>query len=215
MKDEVASLLMVVAVGCAVVMTVLVARRELRGTVLPSDSAREVSNWRSYTVGAHTTGPQDAPIVMVEFFDFQCPACREMSYAIDSVLNQHKESLRLIRRHFPIRAIHPRAYSLAIGAICAERQGMFNDYYRAAFEHQTATALPDWQGPATFLLPDADTVAFRQCMQDTTAAGFMDRDLVAGQMMGLRATPTILINGRLYQGARSAAALTSLLPRAR
>ncbi len=215
MKNKLASFLMIVAVGCAVVMTVLVARRELRATAFPPGTAREVSDWRSYTVGAHATGPLDAPTVLVEFFDFQCPACREMSYAIDSIWHQRKESLRLIRRHFPIRAIHPRAYSLAIGAICAERQGMFDSYYRAAFEHQASTVLPDWKGPVSLLLPHADTLAFRQCMQDTTAAGLVDRDLLAGQAVGLRATPTILVNGRLYQGARSAAALDSLLPRER
>jgi NhaA family Na+:H+ antiporter len=214
MKERFANILMAVSVLCAVVMTGLVAQRTLgAGPVGPVEGARH-KNWRAIAQSGHKSGPANAPVVLVEFFDFQCPACRRMSYSIDSVLGARSD-VRLIRRHFPLREAHPKAFDLAIGGVCADRQHAFPAYYRSAFDQQREVGAATWPGVASLVNPVAvDTNVFKRCLTDPAAAAIVTADVAAGNSLDITGTPSILVNDRLYKGSRSAAALDSLISQA-
>jgi protein-disulfide isomerase len=138
-----------------------------------------------------------------------------MSFTIDTVLARGQSSIRLVRRHFPLQNIHPKAHELARAGVCAEQQGEFDAYYRAAFEQQTTTLAPDWSGPLALMPPGIDSGRLHRCLEDPATAAIVEADIKAGSAIGLTATPSLLINGRLYRGSRSVAALDSLIAIAR
>ena len=100
--DRVGNLATGVLVVCAVVVTGLLVRRELRGPASEASSFKveTQSDWRNVAVG-HELGPADAKVTIVEFADFECPYCRRFSQYVDS-LHSLGRSVRVIYRHFPV-----------------------------------------------------------------------------------------------------------------
>lgn len=165
------SIVMSVAVACAVLTTGLVVRRELA----PSPDAarvqgRRIKEWRQLADAQVAMGSPAAPTTIVEFFDFQCPACRRMSYTLDSIMRSDESGIRLVHRNLPLREIHPRAYELALGGICAAGSGVFETYYRRAFDRQAEVSSAGVD-IATLLPRGADTGTFRRCLEDSAGGG--------------------------------------------
>jgi protein-disulfide isomerase len=147
---------------------------------------------------------------MVEFFDFQCPACRRLSYTLDTILTRSITRVRIVHRHFPLGTLHPRAHELAIAGECAGKLGQFEPFYRKVFDNQRAIARGEME--VIGLLPaTVDTAQFRRCLVDPATSASVATDIAVGNELGIRGTPTLVINGRLYVGARSVAALDTLI----
>jgi protein-disulfide isomerase len=215
MNERMSNTLMVVAVACAVVTTSLVAWRQVSRASQTDKQGQRVDDWREFAEGRHVLGPPSASVVIVEFLDFQCPACRRMSLTIDSLMHRGEPDVRLVRRHFPLQEIHPQAMSLALGAICAEQQGAFSEYYTTTFLNQAKTRAPEFAGPVSLMPLTVDSAAASRCIADPGTASMVQLDIAAGYRASVEATPTLLINGRRYKGSRSLASLDSLLDQAR
>ena len=80
--------------------------------------------------GAPSTGPQTAPVTIVEFTDYQCPFCHRAQSVVDEVLTRYKGKVRLVHRDFPLEG-HPGAFPAARAARCAGEQGRFWEYHRS------------------------------------------------------------------------------------
>lgn len=215
MKERMTTALMLVTVTCAVLTTGLATWTVLKPA---SDGKRaqgqRVRDWRSYSKVGVSAGSPDAKVVLVEFFDFQCPACRRFSLTIDSLMSRNS-GIRLVRRNFPLMDIHPWASRLAIGGVCAERFGEFHQYYRRAFDAQALVGGASWGGVADLFSPRARTLELERCLIDKQSIATVEADIAAGRRLGVAATPSVLINDRLYSGAWSVKQLDSLISRAR
>lgn len=111
--------------ACALIMTALVARRELWPRSSAPQRTSAVRDWRSYVGGNERIGPADAPVTIVEFSDFQCPFCRRFALVVDSVEARHPNDVQVVFRNFPIAAIHPFARPAALA--CTDTFGdMYN-----------------------------------------------------------------------------------------
>lgn len=189
-----------------------VARREVISIrAKPPEQGAKVESWQTYAAATHETGSPAARTTIIEFFDFQCPACRRLSASLDTVMKLHKSDVRIVRRHFPLRAIHPAAFQLAAAAICMERDGAFNDWYHRVFSLQEHIASPEWRGLMSLVPSGTDTVRLRDCLAEPAVAAAVEVDISAGAQLGIRATPTFIINGHRYSGSRSVAALDSII----
>ena len=152
-------------------------------------------------VGAHdhSAGPDDAPVTLVEYGDYECPYCG-MAYPIVKRARQDLGSgLRFVFRNFPLAESHPHARLAAQAAEAAAAQGKFWEMHDMLFEHQDALAAEDLVGYAKSLGLDA-----RQFAQDLEGATYAKRvrdDFRNGVRSGVNGTPTFFVNGARYNGS--------------
>lgn len=153
----------------------------------------------------HVYGTLDAPITIVEYGDFECPFCAASAPVLRELINGSDGRVRLVFRHFPVFHKHPFALT---AALAAEASG---DRFWAL--HDLLFANQD-------RLTDADLAAYARAVG---VAGevvgkaaqvyrpAVEQDYAAGAAEGVRGTPTLFIDGRLYTGRVEAGPLRSAL----
>jgi protein-disulfide isomerase len=145
-------------------------------------------------------GPADAPVVVIEFSDYQCPFCKRAEPTVTALMEKYPTQVRLVYRHLPLDQIHPRARPAAIAAVCAEQQGKFWEYHDTLFANQQALADADLEKYAATLGMDADK--FKACRADPASDSKVSADAAAARAAGLTGTPAFFVNGILVSGAR-------------
>jgi len=156
---------------------------------------------------AASKGRPDAPVTIVEFSDFQCPACGQAFRDLHEVLARRTD-VRLVFRNFPLdsscneampRALHPDACLAAIAAECARQQNRFWEYHDRLFENQHTLDRDSLFRYARDLGLDIPT--FRTCLDAPETRSRVSDDVRAGIAAGIESTPTLFINGRRIDGA--------------
>ncbi len=142
-------------------------------------------------------GSAGAPIVIVEFADFECPACGAMRPVLDQLFEQHRDSVRLLFKHFPL-AMHQNAEKASRAAVAAQRQGKFWEMYRVLFDNQTQLGVENVEKLAQGI--GLDLARFRQDRDSEVTADFVAKNRKQGEALELSGTPSIFINGRRFSG---------------
>lgn len=202
----------VVLMLCALVVTGLVLRRELSpsGAAAEVAEVRTVADWRRYATSGHRMGPAGAPVTIVEFSDFQCPACRVLAGRLRELRARHPDRVAVLYRHFPLPS-HPFAEPAAQASDCAARQGRFEAFHDALYSRQESIGSTPWTSFAQMAnIPDLPS--FERCMRGGASPG-LARDRAAGGELGVNATPTLLVNGVVLRGAPTVEALEQLVTR--
>ena len=145
-------------------------------------------------------GPADAPVVIVEFSDYQCPFCKRAEPTIEAVLAKYPTQVRLVYRNLPLDALHPNARNAAIASVCADKQAKFWEYHAALFENQQALGEEDLAKYASNL--GLDMTAFKACQASPEAADRVKLDADTARLAGITGTPAFFINGILISGAQ-------------
>ena len=154
-------------------------------------------------------GPEDAPVTIVEFGDFQCPFCRKAAGRMYSLAEKYPEEVRIVYRHLPLESIHPRARAAAEAAACAADQGLFWAYHDRLFANPRAFGDRGLRGHAREL--GADTAVFDACFEKREHAAVVDADVAAAAALGITGTPAFAINGILLSGLQSEETLEKLI----
>jgi protein-disulfide isomerase len=150
-------------------------------------------------------GEAASPIVITEFSDFECPACKAAEPGVKNLLALYGPQTRFIFKQFPLPArVHPWARPAAITAECAGRQGKFWPAHDLFYDHQAQWS--ESKDPAEDLVKlavegGADETALRQCIKDPSAAAAVDADVKEGQDRWVNSTPTFFINQRRFAGS--------------
>ncbi len=152
------------------------------------------------TASGPSIGPEDAPVTIVEFSDYQCPFCGRAEPIVKEVLKRYPEKIRLVFRHFPLESIHPRARAAAEASVCAEAQGKFWEYHEQLFANQRALDQEDLANYADAL--GLDRERFEGCTQASETRTQVQGDLDEGASAGVQGTPAFFINGIPLSGAR-------------
>src|SRR5262249_20136885 len=97
--------------------------------------------------GFPSQGRPDAPVVMIEFSDFQCPFCQRAEPTVEQVLKTYGDKIRLVYRHSPLPN-HPNARPAAEAAACAEQQGRFWQYHKELFANSSRLSNDDLKSHA-------------------------------------------------------------------
>jgi protein-disulfide isomerase len=149
-------------------------------------------------------GPPDARVTIVEFSDFQCPACRVAEPPLHQLMSLYEKDTKLIFKDFPLERIHPYARAGAAAAECAGRQGKFWEYHDALYERQQ-----DWTTEEAPKKLEAyagqlklDLAAFKACQADPSVQKALDADVQEARDRWVGSTPTFFINGKRFVGAR-------------
>jgi protein-disulfide isomerase len=191
--------------------TALFARRELSTRRERSD-VKELtqSQWVEVVRNGAVLHQGDQRRTLVVFSDYQCPACKSFNRTIDSLIVALSSGINIIHRHFPLEQIHPLARDASRAVICAARQGRFRELHDAIFATQDSLAKADFAALGDLAkVPDRTT--FERCLGDSLPDTLIDRDVMIGEEIGLRATPTVIYNGRMFTGAISLDQLMKLV----
>ncbi|MBB4210570.1 protein-disulfide isomerase [Rhodothalassium salexigens DSM 2132] len=165
---------------------------------------------------APSAGPENAPVTIVEYFDYRCQYCR-VAYKYTSEIMASRDDVRYIFKLFPVLdredddpALSRRA---AIYAMAAEETGRFAAYHDAMMTRSgrlTPERLDDL-AQAAGLAPETLAAA----RQDAELAAYVDGVMEEARLMGIRATPTFLINGQVVQGAGGPERILDAIERAK
>jgi protein-disulfide isomerase len=144
-------------------------------------------------------GPPKAPVLIVEYSDFQWPFCGRVGSTLRQLREAYGDRLRLVYRDFPLPN-HAQAFKAAEAAQCAHAQGRFWPYHDLLFANQARLAPADLKRYAAEI--GLDRAAFDRCLDEGQARAAVEQDLNQGQQLGVAATPTFFINGRFVSGAQ-------------
>jgi protein-disulfide isomerase len=150
------------------------------------------------TSSDHIQGPEDAPITLVEYGDYECPHCGR-AYPIVKLLQKHfGKQLRFVFRNFPLNEIHPNAESAAESAEFSGAQGRFWEMHDGIFENQENI------GPELFLelakALELSATDLQTALETREYAPRVKEDFLGGARSGVNGTPTFYINGQRHEG---------------
>ena len=143
--------------------------------------------------GSPTRGRDDAPVVVVEFADFECPHCREAVPLIDAALSAHPDKLRLVYKSYTL-PFHQRGEPAARAAFAAGLQGKFWEMEHLLFERQEHLDPSDLDRYAVVL--KLDIPKWKADMDSPAVKDRIAHDRALGEGLNLKGTPTIYVNGR-------------------
>ena len=151
---------------------------------------------------SHAKGKSDAKVTIVEFGDFQCPACAATHPVVESLLDEYGDQVYFVFRHYPL-PMHKHAQLAANAAEAAGAQGKFFEMYDALFQNQpewenSNDALKLFEGYATNI--GLDIEQFKTDIEKKTFADKIQQDVTDGNIVGVQATPTFFINGEEIRG---------------
>lgn len=147
-------------------------------------------------------GPDDAPVTLLEFTDYECPFCaRHFRQTYPSLLSEYEGKLKYVIRNFPLSSIHPQAQRAAEAAECAEEQGRFWEYHDLLFQRSPALGTEHLTAYAAEV--GLDTERFEDCLESGRKADVVAADFEDGLSYGVNGTPTFFINGRRVVGTLS------------
>ncbi|TQF17545.1 disulfide bond formation protein DsbA [Myxococcus llanfairpwllgwyngyllgogerychwyrndrobwllllantysiliogogogochensis] len=157
----------------------------------------------------HILGPVDAPVILVEYGDFQCPFCGQAYEEVNKVLASMGDQLRYVFRHFPLTQAHPYALQAAEAAEAADGQGKFWEMHGMLYENQQALDPESLLAYAQKL--GLDMERFTREVSEHRYLERIRRDFMGGVRSGVSGTPGFFINGARYQGDFSASSLITVL----
>lgn len=158
----------------------------------------------------HVAGPAAALVVVIEYADFFCPFCAQLHPVLERLAEQGR--IRWVYRHFPMLELHPRAGLAAEAAECAAGQGRFWPFAAGLYADHAAL---DTTGLRRYArLAELDTTAFDRCLRDQNRVATVERARREARELRLRATPTLYVNGKRFEGFASEAALLNAISRA-
>ena len=144
-------------------------------------------------------GPDNAPVTIVEFSDYQCPYCGRVTPTLDKLMAAYPDKIRLVFKDFPLPN-HSDAPKASEAAHCAQEQGKYWEMHDRLFAHQSQLAVPALKEHAATI--GLDQAAFDQCLDSGKHADGILADMEAGRELGVASTPTLYINGRPVVGAQ-------------
>ena len=137
-------------------------------------------------------GPELAQVRIVEWADFQCPACRSAYLALDPIFDQYQDRIRVEYKHIPLTSIHALAFNAATASECAADQNTFWEYHDTLFENQPALKRSDLITYAENL--GLDKQLFSDCFDSHAKNNVVKADMAEAASLGINSTPTFFLN---------------------
>ena len=161
----------------------------------------------------HIMGPENAPVTLVEYGDYECPYCGAAHLIVKKAQEVMDDDLRFVFRHFPLTQIHPNAEPAAEAAESAGAQDRFWEMHDMLYENQQQLA-------PGYLLRFAeqlglDTLRFTRELQQHAHHERVREDFTSGVRSGVNGTPTFFINGYRHEGSWELGPLLKALERVR
>ncbi|KXU31489.1 disulfide bond formation protein DsbA [Sphingobium sp. 22B] len=161
----------------------------------------------------HIVGPDDAPVTLVEYGDYQCPHCQAAWPQVELILRHFGDELRYAYRHFPISTAHPMAKPAAETAEFAGAHGLFWEAHSAIYANgsqlsgSTLAAIVSGLG--------LDVADLQDALDQGACSSKIEFDFASGIRSGVNGTPCFFVNGKRHDGAYDAVSLSAAIDAAR
>jgi protein-disulfide isomerase len=146
----------------------------------------------------HILGPDDGPVTLVEYGDYECPYCGMAHPIVASIIQRMGDTLRFAFRHFPLTQLHPHAEHAAEMAEAAGDRGKFWPMHNMLYQNQDALEDEDLISYAAALGIEPDWAA--SAIASHTFAPRVREDFMSGVRSGVNGTPTFFVNGVRHDG---------------
>lgn len=155
----------------------------------------------------HLSGDPDAPVVLIEYLDFECPACRAFHPVVQDLEQTFDGELLVVRRHLPLTSVHEHAFQAAVAAEAAGRQGMFDEMGDLLFTNQddwneVADPTAIFEGYAQSL--GLNLTQYNNDIADADLTARVQRDLDDANALQAPGTPTFYLDGEQLSTPQSA-----------
>lgn len=197
--------------GCALFAGV---RWLIEYTALPSTNSAvyvEVNDWEKYATAGHRIGPSQATVTMVEFIDYACQACKDAEADLELLRDRYSADLLMVYRYLPTTS----AESLEAFRFveCAARIGRFSEVHKAVLAHVDSLSTWNWADWLSGTSDESVRAAYMECVETDIAPHIaaIHRDTIAANELGLRGTPSFLINNMLVEGHPGLATLDEVI----
>jgi len=177
--------------------------QEARSRPLPPEQAA-----LSIANATTTSGPENAPITVVLFSDFQCPYCAGAASATHEIQQAYGDKVRVVFRQFPL-PFHRNAHLAAEASLAAHAQGKFWPMHDLLFANQGALDRESLSAYAREL--QLDVAAFDRALDGHTFSNAVDADLQLGVSLGVNGTPTMFLNRKRVPNASDVESLHALI----
>ena len=184
-------------IGIGVVSLIIVGLAVF--SISGSQPPKEVSNSDLVKNNSQVLGSEDAKVTIVEFSDFQCPACGAAHPVVKQVIKEYGDRILFAYRHFPLLATHQYALKAAEAAEAAGEQGKFWEYQDILFANQDNLKTEDLKNYAKQV--GLDMKKFNGALDSGKHKDKILSDLDDGEKFGVTSTPTFFINGQMNRGA--------------
>ncbi|PIP86299.1 hypothetical protein COW82_02775, partial [Candidatus Campbellbacteria bacterium CG22_combo_CG10-13_8_21_14_all_43_18] len=159
-------------------------------------------------------GGANAKATLIEYSDFQCPACAAYYPLVEQITKEFGEQVKFVYRHFPLRTIHANAANAAQASEAAGTQGQFWEMYSLLFKNQQAWA--SVRDPFTVFAQYAQTLEldaeqFKQDYESPKVKNKIRSHEAAGRNLGVSGTPTFVLNGKVISNPSGYDAFKALL----
>lgn len=178
--------------------TLLYRSKHARILALAARTAADNIGGKPGAVPAHSHGPDNAPVTIEEFGDFQCPPCGVLATTLRNLDHEFPGRLRVVFRQYPLE-MHKHARLAALGSEAAALQGKFWEMHRQLYDKQN-----DWSKAEDFrpVLNEyakaigLDLARFAKDLQSEKTEARLKLDRERATSLGVNSTPTVFINGR-------------------
>lgn len=147
----------------------------------------------------HMAGNPEAPIELVEYGDYECPFCGNAYPIVKDIQQRLGNELKFVFRNFPLRNVHPNAFTAALATEAAGLQNKFWEMHDVVFENQKALDKENIFQFASEI--GLDVKRFKDDIQQKALADKVEKDFETGLRSGVNRTPTFFINGKKYEGS--------------
>lgn len=162
----------------------------------------------------HIKGSPDAKVVIVEYGDYECPACAVYSQMVEQVVSEYGDRIAFVYRHFPLRQIHMNADISAQAAEAAGRQGKFWEMHAKLYSTQK-----EWESLRNAEIKFLDFARdlglneskFLSDMKSDEVRNVVQNNYLSANNLGLNGTPTFFLNGEKVQNPPGLEAFKSLI----
>jgi protein-disulfide isomerase len=152
-----------------------------------------------------------APVIIIEFFDYQCPFCLKTNPAVEEAIKKHPGKVRLVLKNLPL-SIHPDSALAHQAALAAGEQGHFWEMHDLLFANQSKIKLPDLLLYAQQL--HLDVPRFQKELESGRFRHVIDDDRAMARGLGISSTPSFFINGHSFVGQQNAYRLNTAIDEA-
>ncbi len=162
----------------------------------------------------HTKGPEDAPVVLIEYLDMECEACRAYYPLVKQLEEEYPDDLLVVKRYFPLPG-HRNGKTAALAVEAAAQQGKYNEMHDLLFEQQ-----PNWgekavANPSLFVAYaeqiGLDMEQYQNDVASDETRARVERDVESGLALGARGTPTFILNGERIDNPQGYEAFVALI----
>lgn len=194
--------IMAVVALVAIFLGVNSASKQKTSTLKSSTTELEQVTGEDHVKG----GNFSSPVTIVEYSDFQCPACAVYYPLVKKIIEKNNTNVQFVYRYFPLQAIHKNAFPAAIAAEAAGKQGKFWEMHDLLFERQK-----EWSGKKNtrdIFIKYAkelglDIEIFSINIDNNDLKTRVDRDYQSGTLANVEGTPTFFVNGKKIKNPSS------------